>query len=41
MDTRNDFIFHATVIEEAAKLLNIHTKQGLPAVRLSFIDAHA
>lgn len=31
MDTRNDFIFYATTIEEAAKLLNSHTKQGLPA----------
>ena len=31
MDTRNDFIFHATAIEEAAKLLNSHTEQGLTA----------
>ena len=41
MDTRNDFIFHATAIEEATKLLSSHTKQDLPAVRLTFIDAHA
>ena len=31
MDIRNDFTFHATAIEEATKLLNSHTKQGLPA----------
>ncbi len=29
MDIRNDFTFHATTIEEATKLLNSHTEQGL------------
>ena len=29
MDIRNDFTYHATTIEEATKLLNSHTEQGL------------
>ena len=29
MDIRNDFPFHSTTIEEATRLLNSHTEQGL------------